>query len=162
MTISPRFATLCAFGAIFFASCAITKPPQVIIRDSTVVEYRDRLIHDTVAFEVPIEVEKVVTRDTSSHLENTLASSDAVVSGGFLHHTLQTKPQSIPVPVTIAVRDTVYIEKQSTDTTQTETIEVERKLTWWQRFRIGAFWWILALALVGWRREILALIRKII
>ncbi len=155
-----RYAYLLALCVIFLSSCAIQRPPIIQYRDSTVVEYRDRLVHDTVAFEVPVEVEKIVTRDTSSHLENSLAISDAVVSGGFLHHELRTKPQSIPVPVAIEVRDTSVTEKQSE--TQIQTVEVERKLNFWERFRIGAFWWLLALALVGWRREILALIRRFI
>ena len=40
--------------------------------------------------------------------------------------------------------------------------EVERKLNWWQRFRLGAFFWLLALAVVGWRREIWSLLKHFI
>lgn len=156
-------AILLALTAILLASCAITKPPQVIIVDSTRVEIRERLVHDTVDFKVPVEVEKIVTRDTSSHLENSLASSDASVSGGLLTHTLATKPQTIQVPVTTTVVDTVYVEKQKEqEIPPPQIIEVEKKLTWWQRFRIGAFFWILGLALIGWRREILWILRKIL
>jgi len=148
-----------AFCAILFASCAVQRPVSEY-RDSVRVEYRDRIVRDTVPYAVPVEVEKVVTRDTSSRLENSLAVSSAVVSGGYLHHELRTKAQTIQVPVAVEVRDTVYVEKEAQILTQ--TVEVEKSLTFWQRFKIGAFLWLLALALVGWRRELLALVRRLL
>lgn len=36
--------------------------------------------------------------------------------------------------------DTCYLEKEVTN-----TVEVERKLTWWQTFRLKAFWWLAAI-----------------
>ena len=47
------------------------------------------------------------------------------------HDTLFVR-DSIPVPVPVKV---------------TEEVEVEKPLTGWQRFRIRAFWWLLAIAL---------------
>ena len=128
------------------ASCGICKPqPQIEYRDSIRVEYRDRIVHDTATFEIPVIIEKNVTRDTSSHLENPYAQSDAVVSDGFLWHSLESIPQTIEVPVEIEVHDTTYIEKHA----ETVYVEkpVEKPLTWWQGLRIDAFWW-LVLALV--------------
>lgn len=155
-------AIILALCAYLLASCAIfrPRPPVIEYRDSVRVEYQERTVHDTAFFQVPVEVEKIVTRDTASHLQNSLATSDAVVSGGLLHHTLATRPQSVPVPVAVTVRDTVYIEKSAQVTT--EIVEGPAPLTWWQRFRIGSFYWLLALAVIGWRRELLALLRKII
>ena len=143
-------------------SCGICrpKPPQVIVRDSVRIEYRDREVHDTAYFSVPVEVEKIVTKDTVSHLENSLAKSDASVVGGMLHHSLATKPQKIPVPVVVHVTDTLYIEKH--DETQIVPVEVERAFTLWERFRLWAFWPLVLLALVGWRRELWAIIKRII
>lgn len=126
------------------ASCGVCKPKPVIeYRDSVRVEYRDRIVHDTATFEIPVIVEKNVTRDTSSHLENPYAKSDAVVSDGFLWHSLESIPQTIEVPVEVPVTDTLIIEKEA----QVIEKEVETKLSWWQGFRIDAFWW-LVLALV--------------
>lgn len=112
--------------------------PKVIVQKEVITEYRDRIVHDTATVEIPVEVEKVVTRDTVSHLENTYAKSDAVVSEGFLHHSLESIPQIIKVPVEVHVTDTLYKEAEI----RTETVEVEKPLTWWQKFRIGAFWWL--------------------
>lgn len=155
-----KFAYLLALYVIILASCAIQRPPVIQYRDSVRVEVRDHLIHDTVAVPVPVEAEKVVTRDTSSHLENSLASSDAVVSGGLLHHSLQTKPQTLHVPVAVPARDSIIYRDR--EVVKEVPVEVERQLTFWQRFRIGAFYWILAFALIGWRREILSILRKIL
>lgn len=112
--------------------------PKVIVQKEVITEYRDRIVHDTATVEIPVEVEKIVTKDTASHLENTYAKSDAVVSEGFLHHSLESIPQIIKVPVEVHVTDTLYKEAEI----HTETVEVEKPLTWWQKFRIGAFWWL--------------------
>lgn len=99
----------------------------------TKVEYRDRVVHDTTTFTVEKEVEKIVTRDTSSHLENRWAKSDASVSDGLLTHSLESKPQVVEVPYEVTVTDTLYITKES----QTITKEVPRKLNRWQRFSMA-------------------------
>lgn len=112
--------------------------PKVIVQKEVITEYRDRIVHDTATVEIPVEVEKIVTKDTASHLENTYAKSDAVVSEGLLHHSLESIPQIIKVPVEVHVTDTLYKEAEI----HTETVEVEKPLTWWQKFRIGAFWWL--------------------
>ena len=128
-----------------FISCSVCKP-QVVYKDSVRVEYRDRIIHDTATFEVTKEVEKTVTRDTASHLENTWAKSDALVSDGFLHHSLESIPQIVKVPYEVVVSDTLVVEKII------EPEYIERELTWWQKFRQGAFWWLVGgiLILLCW------------
>lgn len=126
-------------GLLFSCSPKVIPPASV---ESTKVIVRDRIVHDTIPFVVEREVVRNVTRDTSSHLENTYAESDAVVSGGVLSHSLQTKPQTIKVPVNVYVHDTVTVKEKA------ETIikEVERDLTWWQKTKMNLFW---VFALVG-------------
>ena len=118
--------------------------PKVITKIEKVIEYRDRIVHDTATFEIPVEVEKIVTRDTVSHLENTYAKSDAVVSGGFLTHSLESKPQIIKVPVEIHVTDTLYKEAEI----RTEIKEVEKPLSWWKSFKLNCFWVLISTILV--------------
>ena len=140
------------------ASCGVCKHRQIIeYRDSVRVEYKDRVVRDTATFEVVREVEKVVTRDTSSHLENSYAKSDAVVSDGFLSHSLESKPQVVKVPVEVTVTDTVYVERAA------EIKYIEKELTDWQKYRLNAFWWLLGavIALLAWifRKPILNLLK---
>jgi len=134
-------------GLVFLlVLCLASCSPRVITETKTVIEYRDRIVTDTAVVEIPVEVEKIVTRDTTSHLENTYAKSDAMVSEGFLHHSLESIPQYIRVPVEVHVTDTLYKEAEI----RTET--VEKPLSWWQKFRMYAFWWLLGavIALLLW------------
>lgn len=139
-----------AFVVILFAillsiqSCS----PKIIEHVKTEIEYRDRIVHDTTTFEITKEVEKIITRDSSSHLENRWAVSDAVVSEGYLTHTLESKPQIIEIPVEVHVTDTLWKESQVV----TETKYIEKELNWWQKFRLNGFWWLLGavVALLLW------------
>lgn len=139
---------------------AVSCSPKIIERVETKIEYRDRVVHDTATFEVPVEVEKIVTRDTVSHLENNWAKSDAVVSEGLLHHSLESKPQKVYVPVEVHVTDTIWRWKKAQAVTETK--EVEKPLSWWKSFKLDAFWWLLAavLVLLAWtfRKTLLKLL----
>lgn len=159
------------WAAAFLAvSCGTQrKALDTEIRDSTRVVVRTERIEtiDTVYVELPKQSETVAVKDTSSHLENDVAESDASVDAlGFLHHSLKTKPRSIPVPSkntkerrdSIVYRDkNVYIEKP---------VYVEAKLTAWQRFRLDGFWILAAIvAAIGFwkfRRTLLHLFTKLI
>ncbi len=132
------------FAVCLLASCS----PRIIKEVHTEIEYRDREVHDTATVEIPVIIEKNITRDTVSHLENTYAKSDAMVSQGLLFHSLESKPQVIKVPVTVHVTDTLYKEAQIEE----KIVEVEKPLSWWQKFRMEAFWWLsgAVLLLLAW------------
>lgn len=147
---------------VFFMSlsfCLIACSPRIVERIVTEVEYRDRIVHDTARVEIPYEVEKIVTRDTVSHLENSFAKSDAVVSGGFLSHSLESKPHYISVPVEIHVTDTLIRESEI----RTEIKEVEKPLSKWKSAKLDAFWWlvmiVVGLLIYVFRKPLLRLIR---
>ena len=129
-------ATLLAFVLLailgqLFVGCSPRITPPAEIRDSVRVEIRERTVHDTAYVDVPLIKEVNVTRDTSSHLENEYAMSDASISNGTLRHSLETRPHKIAAPVTIMVHDTLTVEKKA------ETIIKEvNVLTKWQGFQI--------------------------
>ena len=129
-------ATLLAFVLLailgqLFVGCSPRITPPAEIRDSVRVEIRERPVHDTAYVDVPLIKEVNVTRDTSSHLENEYAMSDASISNGTLRHSLETRPHKIAAPVTIIVHDTLTVEKKA------ETIIKEvNVLTKWQGFQI--------------------------
>ena len=120
--------------ALCLSACGVARP--VLESDNTKVEVKvvEKIVKDTAWFELPVIVEKVATMDTASVLENKYAKSEAVVSGGVLHHSLQTKPVREPVEVQIkeVVRDSIVYR----DRIQTRTVEVEKKLTWWQSLKM--------------------------
>lgn len=131
---------------VAFSLCLLTLScsPKIIEKVVRETEYRDRVVHDTAKVEIPVEVEKIVTRDTVSHLENTYAKSDASVSNGLLSHSLESIPQVVRVPIEVHVTDTLWRESE----VRTEVVEVEKKMNWWQRFRLDGFWVLLGLSAV--------------
>lgn len=137
-----RLAIYALFIALLFVqACSPRIVEKIVVRDSLITEIHERVIHDSIPYEVPVEIEKIVTRDTASHLENKFGESDAVVSGGFLWHSLKTKPQTIYIPVEVTVADTTTTSTHSE--IQTVEVPVEKELNWWQKFRLKGFWWLL-------------------
>ncbi|MBQ2544171.1 MAG: hypothetical protein II556_04410 [Bacteroidales bacterium] len=127
-----------------FACSTVRQLPST---DSTKVEVRTETVtvHDTAYVELPVIIEKVATLDTTSTLENKFARSEASVSAGILSHTLETKPVQLPVQV-----ETKIVYKDSLvyrDRVQTQTVEVEKKLTAWQqaKMKLGS----VAILLIG-------------
>ena len=106
------------------------------VQDSTRVEVRveKEYVVDTAWVELPVIVERVATLDTASVLENRYAKSEAVVSGGRLSHSLETKPVKEPVKIQkeIVYRDSLVFR----DRIVNEEIEVEKALTPWQALKM--------------------------
>ena len=142
-----KASTLLLF-TLLLTACGVARP--VLESDNTKVEVKvvEKIVKDTAWFELPVVVEKVATLDTASTLENKYAKSEAVVSRGVLHHSLQTKPVREPVSVEIKeiVRDSIVYR----DRIQTKTVEVEKKLTGWQqaKMKVGGVCFILII-LIG-------------
>ena len=133
-------------------------------KDSLII--RDRWVHDTVKVSIPVYVEKNVTKDDSSHLENPFAISDAWIRDGLLHHFLRTKGGEFDVPVDVHVTDTTssHASYEKKDSVYTKEVYIEKELTLAQKAKIKAFPWIL-LALVGlalctFRKPLVAFVKK--
>ena len=120
--------------SLLCVACSSLK--QVTPTERVVTETRIETVYqtDTVLLEIPKIVEKVVTKDTVSVLENDYAKSQAVVTGGLLAHSLETKPVHKPVEVQtkIVYRDSVIVK----DNVIVQTVEVEKELTGWQTFKM--------------------------
>lgn len=124
-------------------ACATSR--QAAPSEKILVETRIETVYktDTVYLEVPKIVEKIVTADTVSVLENDYAKSEASVSEGLLAHSLETKPVKQPVEVQTQVvyRDSVIVK----DNVIVQTVEVEKELTGWQSFKMAMGGWMLGL-----------------
>ena len=131
------------------ASACSTVRQLPAVTDSTKVEVRvvEKIVKDTAWVKLPVIVGKVATLDTLSVLENKYAKSEASVSGGVLVHSLATKPVREPVAVEIKeiVRDSLVYR----DRVVTQTVEVEKKLSWWQTLKLKAGGLFLLIALGG-------------
>ena len=128
-----KASTLLLF-TLLLTACGVARP--VLESDNTKVEVKvvEKIVKDTAWFELPVIVEKVATLDTVSVLENKYAKSEAAVSGGVLYHSLSTKP--VREPVSVESKETVRDSIVYRDRIQTKTVEVEKKLTWWQSLKM--------------------------
>ena len=129
------------------------------VRVETIV--RTEYIPDTVLVEVPVESERQTVRDTTSHLETSFAVSDARINAdGSLSHSLANKPQKRPIPTEkeVIYRDSIVYR----DRVNTEIVEVERKLTWWQQTKMKGFWIALAIIVGVYRKKIFTVARRFI
>lgn len=168
-TMKIRLMALAIF-AVLVASCGSSRHATTSIEthDSTKVEVRtERIEHiDTVYIELPRQVERIVTQDTTSRLENDYAVSEARVEAGMLHHTLETKAAKVPVPAKATIEKMYGITTVSKAKVEKEKVYIEKELTAWQRFRLRGFWVLAAaVAAIGFwkfRSPILGLLTKLI
>lgn len=137
------------------------------VRVEKVIEY----LTDTVYIKIPAQMAERTTQDSTSHLENDYATSDARINqDGTLYHDLKTKPQEIASEFQKPVErnDSVRIEYK----TKTEYItlidkkEVEKELTWWQHTCIKWFPWCLILLIIAigyiFRKPILKITKRLL
>jgi hypothetical protein len=150
-----RQVILCGIVTALAVACCpcrhLTTSTQDSVRVETVV--RTEYIPDTVFVEVPLEIERQTVRDTMSHLETSYAVSDArITPDGALFHSLANKSQKRPVPTEkeIIYRDSIVYR----DRVNTDIVEVERKLTWWQQTQMKGFWIVLVVLVVVYRKNI--------
>ena len=125
------------FLALLETGCAQQRHIVEQSRDTVVFRVKSELIlRDTVVFAgVPAGSSEAVRKDSdTSHLETTVAESDAWVDGGRLHHTLRNKSAILPVVVQIPERITTSEKALIRDRKVVEKVEVEKELSRWQNF----------------------------
>ena len=131
------------------SSCGAAKHAAPERSDSTRVEVRTitQTVHDTAKIELPGFIERNVTKDTTSTLENPYAKSEASITDGLLSHSLQTKPTRQPVKIEkeIIYKDSIVFR----DRTETVTVEVEKELTKWQSFKMKTGGTTLAILIIA-------------
>ena len=146
------FAAAVALAWLPLPSCCPCRRIETSAADSLRIETRVRreTIRDTVFVALPRESERAVVRDTTSRLETSLAVSWARINpDGSLFHSLANRQAELPAAVerVTEVRDSIVRH----DRTVTQTIEIPRPLTRWQRLRLHGFWVLLAVAAVLFR-----------
>lgn len=155
---------------LLLSSCS----PKIVERvvTVTVTEVRDSTAwRDTTIF-VPIPLESdqaIVHVGDTSHRETSVAESDAWIGGdGMLHHTLQNKASG-RVAFDLKMPEhwlyTTVTNTKESEHIAIKEVPVEKPLSKWKSFKIGAFWWLLGglILCLAWifRKPLLAIIRKV-
>ena len=126
-----------AIVMLLFSSCRTGKIVVVEGKDSIRIEERVREIKvtDTLFVAVPMQKESTTVRDSTSHLENDYAVSDARVNpDGSLSHSLETKPRTdtLSREVGVQVRDSIIYREKVVP----KIVPVEKELNWFTQMRI--------------------------
>lgn len=140
---------------LILTGCGVCRHPireEVHVKDSLVLQVKDSVAIKYVPVEVEIPVEvmrEIIPSSDSSHLETGLATSEAFIdSTGHLHHTLANKAGQT-LHVDVPVEEHWHSEQEQDTHSEQQTIiqEVERELTWWQKFWInsGKICWLLVI-----------------
>ena len=107
-------------------------------KDSVRIEIWDSIIiRDSIVL-VPVPAESsgvILPADDSSHLETSLAVSDAYIQDGKLHHSLRNKHEAL-LPIELKLPEKIHQEKEYLirDKVITETVTVEKQLSAWESF----------------------------
>ena len=141
-----KYFLLVIFSALCVA-CATTRQAAPAEHLRTETRVKTVFKTDTIQVEIPQIVEKIITKDTISILENDYAISEACVSEGLLSHSLETKPVQHPVEIQkeIVYRDSIVF----CDRTIVETVEVKKPLTGWQNFKMKTGGFALGLLVIA-------------
>lgn len=132
-----------AMALLICFSCGAPKVAMTtdVQKDSVSVVIKESVIYkDTVIYvEVPVEVIREVLPDTdTSHLETSLAISEAWFNAGMLNHTLVHKDASIEkkveMPEKHTQKDSVIVSIR--EVVKEVPVEVEKPLNAWQSFRM--------------------------
>ena len=127
---------------------------------------------DTVIVEVPLPAESVsqVVRDSTSHVETSLAESDAWINDdGSLGHSIKNKPQNLKADVPVPVKDTQTNNTASSvkeiPVPYPEPVYIEKNLTTWESVKMESFWYLIVMVIMalGWifRKPIVSVIRNL-
>ena len=116
----------------------------------TVTEVRDSTAWKDTTIYVPIPLESdqaIVHVGDTSHRETSVAESDAWIGkDGMIHHSLRNKADArIAYDLKLPEH---WLYTGVTNTKEHEhsiitEVKVDKPLSWWQKFRIRAFWWLL-------------------
>ncbi len=150
-SVIKKLATLLVLLFVFSGGCGVYRLAngESSNSDSVRVEIRERIvvIEDSAKFELPHSFQGVISEVDSSYLENKYSKSVALIDSiGKLHHSLETKPQTIYAPIVShhRVSDTmIFLINRVTN-----TVKIKEELTAWQLFRLNGFWVLLLLVLI--------------
>ena len=151
--------TIVILLVLLLSSCSPKVYP--VQRDTVTLvrtEIVERLVRDTVEVTLPQDSLSVFTRDTSSVLRIKTAVSEASVSGGVLHHSLYSNPAYRP-EIEVVYKDRIEYRDTTIYASNTEVIEVEKKLNGWQKAMMAGGYGLLmavvtlvVLGILRWRK----------
>ena len=133
-----KTVSLITVALLLFSSCRTGR--QVVVvegKDSIRIEERVREIKvtDTLFVAVPMQKESTTVRDSTSHLENDYAISDArIMIDGSLYHSLETKPRTdtLTQELSVQAKDSIIYREKVIP----KVVTVEKPMGWFTQLRL--------------------------
>lgn len=156
-----KLSAICLLVLMSAVSCSpriypVQRDTVNIVRTEVKEVLKDTVIYVT----LPQDSLSVFTRDTSSVLRIKTAVSEASVSGGVLHHSLYSNPAYRP-EIEVVYKDRIEYRDTTIYASNTEVIEVEKKLNGWQKAMMAGGYGLLmavvtlvVLGVLRWRKVI--------
>ena len=126
---------------ILFAFLCLSCSPKIVERVRTEYVYRDRVQHDTTFVHDSTYIKEYIKGDTVRIVE--------------FREKYKYLYKYINKTDTVAVHDTLSVEK-------VKEVKVERKLSWWQKFRLVIFPVLILGLLWAYRKQIIAFVKTLI
>lgn len=138
MAITVAIFLFIAIVMLLFSSCRTGQ--QIVVvegKDSIRIEERIREIKitDTLFIAVPPQSAERTTADSTSHLENDYAVSDArIMADGSLYHSLETKARidTLTGEVSVQAKDSIIYREKVIP----KVVTVEKPLGWFSQMRL--------------------------
>lgn len=161
MKENAKILTALLTTALIISGCS---PKVFPVQRDTITQVRteivERLVRDTIEVALPQDSVYVQTRDTTSVLRIRAAVSEATVCGGVLAHSLYSNPEYKP-EIEVVYKDRVEYRDTTIVSSNTEVIEVEKRLNGWQKAMMAGGYVLLGAAILGvavivlkWRKVI--------
>ena len=122
-------AVLCLILAI---SCA----KRIYVPVQTTTTITERLVDTVVKVNLKVYRDTVTTPDTISHLSNPYAESYARLSGGMLHHSLNSTEK--PIEVKVVYKNVIKTDSVQIPVEVEKLVYKEKELNTWQKTRMRA------------------------
>lgn len=153
-----------------------TLPPAPVIitnTDSVRTEYIETLRIDTLIITVSVPAESALqtVNDSTSHVETSIAESDAWINpDGSLGHSIKNKPTGLKsevyVPTTMIENNKETVTNKETPVQVPYPVEIEREFTLMEQIKLAAFWYLVGAVIVSigfiFRKPLFTALRKII
>ena len=119
---------------ILFCALSCTKRIYVPVTNTTTIT--ERLVDTVVKVNLKVYRDTVTTPDTLSYLSNPYSESYARVSGGMLHHSLNSTEK--PIEVKVVYKDVIKTDSVQIPVEVEKLVYKEKELNTWQKTRMRA------------------------
>lgn len=123
-------------------SCSCSRKLLPSSTNTTIVDHNttvtERIVWQSKIITLPVEHTQQVTFEDSSHLETSLAISDArIMADGRLFHSLKNKTNFLQDSIPSLEKETVVTKDSIITVEKIVKVEVERELSKWQKILIS-------------------------